>query len=150
MKKILCILGLFLFSVSANATVVVPKNTEVKIAPKRDVTSRHVPRTYEIKSVIQDDVFVNNHKIFATGDNAILKISEHQKARCLGRARYIKIDGGYAFDTKGNKQPIIVTQEFTAPNDKAIWKIFPFNKGPQVIIYPNNVFNTKTKREFKY
>ena len=130
--------------------VIKPKDTSIKIYEKKITTYKHVPKTYEIKSVIKDDVIINNEIVFYSNDPAILEIGICDKAKGFGRGGKISIIGGYAYDANGQIHRFTVEKEFIGDNDFWLTRIIPFNKGKQAIILPSEIFVGKINKSFVF
>lgn len=152
MKKIyISILIIMCFCLDVQAKeVVIPKDTSIQISVKKITTSKHVPKTYEIKSVIKDDVIINNEIVFYSNDPAILEIGICDKAKGFGRGGKISIIGGYAYDANGQIHRFTVEKEFIGDNDFWLTRIIPFNKGKQAIILPSEIFVGKINKSFVF
>ena len=151
MKKIYCILLLLLFCNVVEAKQVnVPKGTNIEIGVKRVFCSKRIPRNYEIKAIIKDDVIINDVIIFATNSPATIEIGEVQKAAFSGRGAEITLIGGLATDINGQNHRFVLEKEFKAGNDPWLTKWIPFNKGKQVFISPADIFIVQTKRDFSF
>ena len=150
MKKFFVIFTLLLLPICFAKQITVPEGTTVLINAKKLTHSRHLPKTYEIKAIVSNNVTVNDFVIANINNPAILKVSEHKKAKCFGRGGKISIDGAVFYDNAGNTHKLEIKETFTGDNDIWLTRIIPFNKGKQATILPSYIFETKTTDSFKY
>ena len=151
MKKICCVIFLLLLCNAVQAKqVTVPKNTNIEISVEKIVSSKKIPKTYEVKSIIKDDVIVDGVVVFCENDSAIIEIGEVERAKSFGRGGQITVVGGFAVDANGQSNRFIFDREFKAENDIWLTRWIPFNKGKQAFIYPSNIFIVQTKRAFVF
>jgi len=151
MRKICCILLLLLLCNVAQAKqITVPKGTDVNISVVRVATAKNIRKTYEVKSIIKDDVIINGVIVFCENDPAIIEIGELKKAKSFGRGGKITAVGGFAVDANGQSHRFILDKEFKGDNDIWLTRWIPFNKGHQAMILPSDIFVVKTNRAFVF
>ena len=150
MKKIFCLILILLFATPTFATVVVPKDTKVKIALKRKKSQKTISDEYTLVAVVKEDVFVKGQKVFALNDKAKINVSVNNKAKFLGKGGTLVLDGGYVTDTKGEKHNFKLHKEYNGANAPFIAKIIFFKKGQNVVLYPSEIFEVTTTEAFKF
>ena len=151
MKNILgLLLVLLLCNVVQAKEVTVPSGTNIDIAVKRFTTSKHISSSYEINSVIKDDVVINGVKVFARMDSAIIEVGEFKRAKCFGRGGKITLVGAYATDMNGDVRKFILDKEIIGRNDRWFTRWIPFNKGHQAVIYPSQRFDITLAKDFVF
>lgn len=149
-KTLLLLLAFCMFPIVEAKEVVVPRGTEIKVAPKRTATSKNISRKYEIKAIIKDNVDIGGVTVFNVGDDAIIEVGEYQKARGFGRGGKLTLIGCRVTDASGKQYLTALDQEIIAPNDHWVFRIIPFNKGDQAKVTPGDVFVVKTNKAFKF
>ena len=149
-KTLLLLLAFCMFPIVEAKEVVVPRGTEIKVAPKRTATSKNISRKYEIKAIIKDNVDIGGVTVFNVGDDAIIEVGEYQKARGFGRGGMLTLIGCRVTDASGKQYSTALDQEIIAPNDHWVFRIIPFNKGEQAKVTPGDVFVVKTNKAFKF
>lgn len=144
------IMAFLLCNVVQAKEVTVPSGKSMDISVKKFTTSKHIPSSYEIKSVIKDDVEINGIKIFARSDSAVIEVGEFKKAKCFGRGGKITLVGAYATDMNGNVHKFILDKEIIGRNDRWFTRWIPFNKGHQAEIYPSQRINVELAKDFVF
>lgn len=153
MKKAVLLLVLIFLSINEGVhakNIVVPKDTAVTLGVKKVTTSKRIKSTYEIKAIIQEDLYINNQLIFRLGDKAVLRVKSYEKARFWGKGGKIVLSGGYAYDINKVKHQLALQAEYTGKDDKGIKRIIPFNKGEQAIILPSEELVGRVVHTFNF
>lgn len=144
------------------AKVLVPADTSINISPINTVTSKD-KNVNNIDAIISEDVVVNNTLIFRAGDKANLYIGEIEKAHCWGNPGKLVVSNGYAYDVKGNKHKILISQNYygeekTWPKTCVVISIFllwplalcGFVHGGQAIISASSEIETTLSSQFYF
>ena len=164
MKKILCVFLLIAFCnlytpLIANA-VQVPADTEITLTPVHGTTSKNPDNIIQMH--IKDDVIIKGVTVFKADGKATLNIVDYEKAGFFGNGGEITIGNGYAYDIKGNKHKILLTQKIEG-KDKTwvkgvtaagllLWPLllFGFIRGGEAKIIPAREFYTTTSSSFTF
>lgn len=152
MKKIICLLSLFCFSVfPCFASVVVPEGTEVVLHLKKQKSQRTMTdsREYSLRANVMNDVYINKQKIFSTGDKAKINIKKNNKAKFFGKGGTLILDGGYIIGKDNKKYFLNLHEEYTGKNTCWLAKILIFKKGQNVVLSPSSKIIAKTATEYK-
>lgn len=95
----------------ASYAVTVPANTSIFIRPNETISSKNID-VGEIAATVTNDVVVNNIVVFKAGSEAVLTISDVEKARCWGNPGKLTVNNGWVYDSRGNKQKVLFAKNY--------------------------------------
>ncbi len=164
MKKILSLICLVafcnLYTPLMASAVQVPADTEITLVSVQGVTSKNPNNVIQMN--IKDDVVIDGVTVFKADGRATLNVVDFEKAGFFGNAGEFTVSNGYAYDAKGNKHKILLTQKFEG-KDKTwvkattavgllLWPLllFGFVKGGEAKLIPSRELYATTSSSFKY
>lgn len=141
----------------------VKEGTRIPITVTTESTSKNVQAGQKINAIINEDVIINDVKVFKQGDNAIINVSDVKKAGFIGNAGEIQLINGEVIDINGNKHTVEYNQKITGEEKTypkvllgaSIFFLFPlalfgFVKGGQAKISPNKIIDVSVRNDFKF
>lgn len=162
MKKILCLfLCVAYFGILTPVqALTVPEGTEIPISVKYAITSRNPNQT--ARATINEDVIIDNTKIFERDGKVTINIGDYDKASAWGNGGELTIVDGYAYDVNGNKHKISVYKHIEG-KDKNWVKVcccfgivllplllFGFVRGNEAKLLPRVELNATIDKGFEF
>jgi hypothetical protein len=97
----------------------VPAGTRVQILLPNSTSSQVLASDEPIRAVVQEDVLIQDIRVFEKGAEVQLAVAEARKSGNLGRAGRISLNGGVVYDISGEPRPLNFSHEVRGRSRRA-------------------------------